>query len=128
MLRYDYEMWVQHYSTLNAGIPKFDNTDATVQSMKDSGIFLDGTVEQLKTRWRHVYDRLRCEYITLIWHYAHCPKKLMLEELGTFMTQVLSDSTPSLLTSIRDRESCESEEASWCCFPPTSGPTTTWVP
>ena len=42
-------MWVQHYSTFYAGIPKFDDTDATVQSMKDSGIFLGGTVEQLKT-------------------------------------------------------------------------------
>jgi len=91
LLRYDYEMWVQHYSKFYDGIPKFDNTDATVQSMKDSGIFLGGTVEQLKAQWRHIYDRLPCEYITLIWHYAHCPKELMLEELGVFLTQVLPE-------------------------------------
>ena len=29
--------------------------------------------------------------ITLIWHYAHCPKELMLEELGVFMTEVLPE-------------------------------------
>ena len=91
LLRYDYEMWVQHYSTFYDGIPKFDTQAATLQSMKDSGIFLGGTVEQLKAEWRHIYASLPCEYITLIWHYAHCPKELMLEELGVFMAEVLPE-------------------------------------
>ncbi len=91
LLRYDYEMWVQHYSTFYDGIPKFDTQAATLQSMKDSGIFLGGTVEQLKAEWRHIYASLPCEYITLIWHYARCPKELMLEELGVFMTEVLPE-------------------------------------
>ena len=32
---------------------------------------------------------LPAEYITLIWHYAQCPKEVMLEELNVFLNEVI---------------------------------------
>jgi alkanesulfonate monooxygenase SsuD/methylene tetrahydromethanopterin reductase-like flavin-dependent oxidoreductase (luciferase family) len=91
LLRYDYEMYANFYTAFFPKLPHFADADATLQSMKESGIFMGGTVEQLKQQWRQVYDTLPAEYITLIWHYAQCPKEVVLEELDTFMTKVLPE-------------------------------------
>jgi alkanesulfonate monooxygenase SsuD/methylene tetrahydromethanopterin reductase-like flavin-dependent oxidoreductase (luciferase family) len=91
LLRYDYEMYANFYTAFFPKLPHFADADATLQSMKESGIFMGGTVEQLKQQWRQIYDTLPAEYITLIWHYAQCPKEVVLEELDTFMTKVLPD-------------------------------------
>ena len=91
LLRYDYEMYANFYTAFFPKLPHFADADATLQSMKESGIFLGGTVEQLKQQWRHIYATIPAEYITLIWHYAQCPKEVVLEELETFMTKVLPE-------------------------------------
>jgi alkanesulfonate monooxygenase SsuD/methylene tetrahydromethanopterin reductase-like flavin-dependent oxidoreductase (luciferase family) len=91
LLRYDYEMYANFYTAFFPKLPHFPDTDATLQSMKDSGIFLGGTVEQLKEQWRQIYATVPAEYITLIWHYAQCPKEVVLDELDTFMTKVLPE-------------------------------------
>jgi alkanesulfonate monooxygenase SsuD/methylene tetrahydromethanopterin reductase-like flavin-dependent oxidoreductase (luciferase family) len=91
LLRYDYEMYANFYTAFFPKLPHFADADATLQSMKESGIFLGGTVEQLKQQWRHIYATIPAEYITLIWHYAQCPKEVVLEELDTFMTKVLPE-------------------------------------
>ena len=74
LMRYDYEMYANFYTAFFPKLPHFEDADATLQSMKESGIFLGGTVEQLKQQWRHIYATVPAEYITLIWHYAQCPK------------------------------------------------------
>ncbi len=91
LLRYDYEMYANFYTAFFPKLPHFADTDATLQSMKESGIFLGGTVEQLKQQWRHIYATLPAEYITLIWHYAQVPKEVVLDELDVFMNKVLPE-------------------------------------
>jgi len=58
-------------------------------------LFVGGTVQESRDVWRRIYDRAPCEYITLIWHWAQCPKDVMLEELDLFMREVWTQlSTP----------------------------------
>ncbi|MFZ1123303.1 MAG: LLM class flavin-dependent oxidoreductase [Candidatus Binataceae bacterium] len=91
LMRYDYEMYANFYTAFFPKLPHFADAEATLQSMKESGIFLGGTVEQLKQQWRQIYATVPAEYITLIWHYAQCPKEVVLDELDTFMTKVLPE-------------------------------------
>jgi alkanesulfonate monooxygenase SsuD/methylene tetrahydromethanopterin reductase-like flavin-dependent oxidoreductase (luciferase family) len=91
LLHYDYEMYVNFYTAFFSKLPQFTDQDSTLQSMQDSGIFMGGTVEQLKQQWRHIYATLPAEYITLIWHYAQCPKQVVLDELDVFMNKVLPE-------------------------------------
>jgi alkanesulfonate monooxygenase SsuD/methylene tetrahydromethanopterin reductase-like flavin-dependent oxidoreductase (luciferase family) len=91
LLRYDYEMYVNFYTAFFSKLPQFTDQESTLQSMQDSGIFMGGTVEQLKQQWRHIYATLPAEYITLIWHYAQAPKEVVLEELDVFMNKVLPE-------------------------------------
>ena len=88
---YDYEMYANFYTAFFPKLPHFADADATLNSMKESGIFMGGTVEQLKEQWRHTYAALPAEYITLIWHYAQVPKEVVLDELEVFMTKVLPE-------------------------------------
>ena len=89
--RYDAEMYTQHYATFFGNLPEFDTEAETVKAMVDSGIFTGGNVEQLKDVWRKIYAALPSEYITLVCHYAQLPRELLLEQLGTFMTEVLPE-------------------------------------
>ncbi len=59
--------------------------------MKDSGIFIGGTVDESIAAWRQTYDQVPAEYITLIWHWAQQPKDDMMEELTLFMEKVLPE-------------------------------------
>ena len=71
--------------------PQFNqdpNTD-WVLNMKESGIFIGGTVEQSIEQWQEIYSKVPAEYITLIWHYAQNPKEDVIEELELFMNHVL---------------------------------------
>jgi len=90
IVKYDVEMYEQHYQTFYPKM-QFGDREATLKGMLDSGIFTGGTVEELKTQWRNQYAQLPAEYITLIWHYAQCPMDVMLEELGVFMDQVIPE-------------------------------------
>ena len=72
-------------------MPTTDSIEENVDSMIGSGIFLGGTVSELKDQWHKIYDDLPAEYITLIWHYAQCPKEVMMEELGVFLNEVLPE-------------------------------------
>jgi hypothetical protein len=87
--RYDQEMYYQHYSTFYPSLPRSDDVEANIDSMIGSGIFMGGSVSQIRDQWSRIYEQLPAEYITLIWHYAQCPKEVMLEELGVFLEEVL---------------------------------------
>ena len=66
-----------------------DNVEEDIDGMIGTGIFTGGTLQELKDQWCNMYEQLPAEYITLIWHYAQCPKEVMLEELNVFLTEVL---------------------------------------
>lgn len=89
--RYDEEMYYHHYSTFFSKLPRSEDHDENVDNMIKSGIFMGGTVQQLKDQWHHIYEQLPSEYITLIWHFAQCPKDVMLEELDVFLEEVLPE-------------------------------------
>ena len=91
LFKYDYEMYANFYTAFFPKLPHFEDADATMQSMRESGIFMGGTVEQLKSQWRQIYATLPAEYITLIWHYAQCPAEVVLDELEVFMSKVLPE-------------------------------------
>ncbi|HLK87047.1 MAG TPA: LLM class flavin-dependent oxidoreductase [Candidatus Binataceae bacterium] len=91
LFKYDYEMYANFYTAFFPKLPHFEDADATMQSMRESGIFMGGTVEQLKSQWRQIYATLPAEYITLIWHYAQCPAEVVLDELEAFMSKVLPE-------------------------------------
>jgi hypothetical protein len=59
--------------------------------MQESGIFIGGTLDESLRQWREIYDQAPAEYITLIWHWAQCPKEVMMEELQLFMDKVLPE-------------------------------------
>jgi alkanesulfonate monooxygenase SsuD/methylene tetrahydromethanopterin reductase-like flavin-dependent oxidoreductase (luciferase family) len=89
--RYDLEMYYQHYSTFLEKLPRVDDMETNLDNMLASGIFMGGSLQQLKDQWHQIYDELPSEYITLVSHYAHYPKDLLIEEIGTFMTEVLPE-------------------------------------
>jgi alkanesulfonate monooxygenase SsuD/methylene tetrahydromethanopterin reductase-like flavin-dependent oxidoreductase (luciferase family) len=86
--RYDLDIYKNFYAAFfpqMAGVKTLD----WLQSIKDSGIFIGGTLDELKRGWEQTYEQIPAEFITLIWHYAQCPKDEVLFELETFMTKVL---------------------------------------
>ena len=87
---YDLDIYKNFYGPFFPQFPQGDD-DVLVQSMKDSGIFIGGTVDESIKAWKETYDQVPAEYITLIFHWAQQPKEDMLEELSTFMEKILPE-------------------------------------
>ena len=86
---YDQDIYENFYVPFFPQFPSDTSNIDWVENMKESGIFLGGTVDQLKEQFLHSYDKVPAEYITLIWHYAQIPSKEVISELDAFMTHVL---------------------------------------
>ena len=87
--RYDLDIYQNFYVPFFPQFPSETTGLDWIQNIKDSGIFLGGTLEQLIEGWLETYKKVPSEFITLIWHYAQCPKEEVLHELEVFMTKVL---------------------------------------
>jgi alkanesulfonate monooxygenase SsuD/methylene tetrahydromethanopterin reductase-like flavin-dependent oxidoreductase (luciferase family) len=87
---YDLDIYKNFYGPFFPQFPR-GNEDELIQGMKDSDIFIGGTVDDSIKAWQHIYDQVPCEYITLIWHWAQQPKDDMMEELRLFMEKVLPE-------------------------------------
>ena len=87
---YDLDVYKNFYGPFFPQFPQGDES-TMIQSMKDSGIFIGGTIEESIRQWRVIYDEVPVEYITLIWHWAEQPKDDMLEEMRLFMEKVLPE-------------------------------------
>jgi alkanesulfonate monooxygenase SsuD/methylene tetrahydromethanopterin reductase-like flavin-dependent oxidoreductase (luciferase family) len=87
---YDLDIYKNFYGPFFPQFPNDPDTDH-IQNMKDSDIFIGGTVESAKKKWQSMIERIPAEYVTLIWHYAQAPKEIVEEELGLFMTEILPD-------------------------------------
>ena len=88
LAEYDLDIYKNFYGPFFPQFNQDPNTD-WVQNMKESGIFIGGTVEQSIEQWQEIYSKVPAEYITLIWHYAQNPKEDVIEELELFMNHVL---------------------------------------
>ena len=87
---YDLVIYKNFYGPFFPQFPQ-GNENELIQGMKDSDIFIGGTVDESIKAWKHIYDQVPCEYITLIWHWAQQPKDDMMEELQLFMDKVLPE-------------------------------------
>jgi len=87
--RYDLDIYQNFYVPFFPQFPNDTSSIDWIQNIKESGIFLGGTLEQLRRGWDYTYSKVPAEFITLIWHYAQCPKDVVIAELETFMTKVL---------------------------------------
>lgn len=85
---YDVEIYKEFYGPFFPQMPQGDG-DAILEGMKKSGLFVGGSLQECKDDWRRTFDQVPCEYITLIWHWAQCPKEVMLEELDLFMREIV---------------------------------------
>jgi alkanesulfonate monooxygenase SsuD/methylene tetrahydromethanopterin reductase-like flavin-dependent oxidoreductase (luciferase family) len=87
---YDVDIYKNFYGPFFPQMPQGDG-DALLAGMKKSELFVGGSLQECKDTWRHIYEKAPCEYITLIWHWAQCPKEVLLEELDLFMREVLPE-------------------------------------
>jgi alkanesulfonate monooxygenase SsuD/methylene tetrahydromethanopterin reductase-like flavin-dependent oxidoreductase (luciferase family) len=87
---YDLDIYKNFYGPFFPQFPQGDD-DQLVDSMKNSGIFIGGTLDESIKAWKETYAQVPAEYITLIFHWAQQPKEDMLEELSTFMEKILPE-------------------------------------
>ena len=85
LTQYDLDIYKNFYSPFFPQLPA--NVD-WVQNMKESGLFLGGTLEQARALFQQEWARVPSEYLTLIWHYAQQPKDEVIWELEQFMKHI----------------------------------------
>lgn len=85
LVEYDLDIYKNFYSPFFPQLPA--NVD-WVQNMKDSGLFLGGTIDEARTLFQQEWAKVPCEYLTLIWHYAQQPKDEVIWELEQFMKHI----------------------------------------
>ena len=82
---YDLDIWKNFYAAM--GRRKVDNDDY-LGSLVNSGLFLFGTVDEIRAELLKQWAVFPAEYITLINHYAQTPADVVIEQLDTFQNQV----------------------------------------
>ncbi len=87
LAEWDLDIYKNFYGPFFPQFPQEPNTDF-LDNMKQSGIFIGGTVQDSIDQWQRIYDEVPAEYITLIWHFAQVPKEDVIEELELFMSHV----------------------------------------
>ncbi len=88
--RYDLDIYKNFYSHFFTG-SHFDygtNDAQWIQSIKDSGLFIGGSVDDVTRSLVDEWTRVPSEYLIFIWHYAQQPKDDVIREMETFMTHV----------------------------------------
>ena len=90
LLEWDLDIFKNLYAPFFPHMSADEVTD-WAQTIKDSGIFLGGTVDTLKRQMRELYDAVPSEYLTLIFHYAQEPKDDVLRELKVFMEEIVPE-------------------------------------
>lgn len=95
VLDYDVEMYRNLYKTLTPMIP-LDEADP-VQSVLDSGLWMGGSVEEVRDQFVQQWRELPAEYCVLIFHYAQQPLESVVRNLELFMEHIkpaLDELTP----------------------------------
>lgn len=87
LTRYDLDIYKNFYGPFFPQFPRDPGTDH-VENMKNSGIFVGGTVDQVRAEWQAMYEQVPSEYLTLIFHYAQQPKEDVIHEIEQFMTKI----------------------------------------
>jgi alkanesulfonate monooxygenase SsuD/methylene tetrahydromethanopterin reductase-like flavin-dependent oxidoreductase (luciferase family) len=85
---YDLDIYKNFYAPFFPQFPSDPDSDF-VENIKGSGIYMGGTVEEIRQQWLDIYAEFPAEYITLIFHYAQQPKEDVIEAIRLFMTEVV---------------------------------------
>ena len=85
---YDLDIYKNFYAPFFPQFPSDPDTDF-VENIKGSGIYIGGTVEEVRKEWLQIYSEFPAEYITLIFHYAQQPKEDVIDAIRLFMTEVV---------------------------------------
>lgn len=88
LVKWEVDIYQNFYSAFFPQMANAGNVD-WANTIKESGIYIGGTLEEARDQWQKELELLPSEYITLIWHYAQVPKAVVLHELEIFMTKVL---------------------------------------
>jgi alkanesulfonate monooxygenase SsuD/methylene tetrahydromethanopterin reductase-like flavin-dependent oxidoreductase (luciferase family) len=82
---YDLDIWKNFYAAM--GRRKVENDDY-FGSLVGSGLFVFGSVDEVRRELLEQWRVFPAEYITLINHYAQTPKEVVIETLDTFQRHV----------------------------------------
>lgn len=83
---YDAELYRNLYKALTPVMP-LDPED-TVQSVLDCGLWMAGTVDEVRDQFVRQWEELPAEYVVLIFHYAQQPADSVIRNLELFMEHV----------------------------------------
>jgi alkanesulfonate monooxygenase SsuD/methylene tetrahydromethanopterin reductase-like flavin-dependent oxidoreductase (luciferase family) len=86
LLRYDGDIFKNFHAAM--GRRQLTHPDDIVQSIIDSGLWIVGTVEQVRDKLIEQWKQLPAEYIVLIFHYAQMPKDVVIRHMETFMRDI----------------------------------------
>ena len=90
LLAYDLDIYTNFYGPFFPQLPTGDEA-TRIESIKASGIFLGGSVDDCIREWQETYSKAPGEYITLIYHWAQQPADDMLEEFDLFVNKVVPE-------------------------------------
>ena len=90
LLAYDLDIYTNFYGPFFPQLPTGDEA-TRIESIKKSGIFLGGTVDDCIRIWQETYSKAPAEYITLIYHWGQQPADDMLEEFDLFVNKVVPE-------------------------------------
>ena len=90
LLQYDLDIYTNFYGPFFPQLPTGDEA-TRIESIKSSGLFLGGSVDDCIRIWQDTYAKAPAEYITLIYHWAQQPKDDMLEEFDLFVNKVVPE-------------------------------------
>nr|WP_255326032.1 LLM class flavin-dependent oxidoreductase [Sphingobium sp. 15-1] len=86
---YDLDIYKNFYGPFFPQFPTGDvNDDEMIENIKKSGIYIGGTAEQVRQEWIDIYNKVPCEFITLIFHFAQQPKEDCINTISRFMTEI----------------------------------------
>ncbi|MGH7905232.1 MAG: LLM class flavin-dependent oxidoreductase [Candidatus Binataceae bacterium] len=84
---YDAEFYRNIYGSFFP--PLIQGATDMVDRIIETALFPCGSVDYHIDYWQSILDKVPSEYICLIWHYAQCPKSVVIAELEKFMTEVV---------------------------------------
>jgi hypothetical protein len=90
---WDFDIFRNFYSAFaNHNVPPSrGDAEKAFRDMVDTGFYTGGTLDDCIAYWQGTFERIPCEYITLIWHWAQQPKDALLEEMRLFMEKVVPE-------------------------------------
>lgn len=87
--KYDVDIYRDFYSKFFKAFDMSKFMADPIQSVIDCGLYVGGTVEDVRQQLQSQFDRLPAEYVVLIWHWAQQPTADVLREMEVFARDVL---------------------------------------